>query len=568
MRQGKPEDATFSCQHRYTNKRICAIPCNGEDDLCINNEDENLDLCREQKPVLIIISVIIGLLLIGSCLGEIIYRVDFKSIQEHREIDSESLVQFMGVIEREEWDYKLLESLFNRIHDEGHIKKLITLLGSKVKSNYSVGIYQTLYQYEVSIHDDNVINAELCLKDKLGTNVLAEKFMDYVEFGAVTKIKLKIMDFVDLKTTKIDPAHKAFIVNMLLFLLNVTVYYLDLIKDIFFIIFIKNLIKEVNNDFQSHILLTLILILCVSEVSKFVSLISMKNDLNLTRRGLLLILLTLPFMPAILLYIKSRLSYNRFFLTNNTLDTQIDKINNLMTRIKRNENALENFPQLIVICIIIGITSSATTPITTLKTIFDPKNPMLYVTGCLSVITVIRASAGQLKASLNGFLPFKGQLLYMLFILISVASRLAATFLYFAPSLGLIPILSHWEFGSKEVGVGIGTYVDNVEYIYGIIDGQPKPFKEVWKVTSDITFYTWTTYHYYALIYLILALFHMILITFIVSGKYEFKLDAVGMALDSLLSPALDGISSIFIFTCSNLTLMFPMWILRHNISR
>jgi hypothetical protein len=45
---GYPEDklkiATFSCRHRYTGNWICAVPCDGHDDLCQDFEDEKCDL--------------------------------------------------------------------------------------------------------------------------------------------------------------------------------------------------------------------------------------------------------------------------------------------------------------------------------------------------------------------------------------------------------------------------------------------------------------------------------------------------------------------------------------------
>ena len=37
---GKAKFATLSCRHRYTKRPICAVPCDGIDDLCENFEDE------------------------------------------------------------------------------------------------------------------------------------------------------------------------------------------------------------------------------------------------------------------------------------------------------------------------------------------------------------------------------------------------------------------------------------------------------------------------------------------------------------------------------------------------
>lgn len=45
---GKIHLATFACQHRYTNKTICSVPCDGKDDLCLDNTDE---VCHEKVIV-------------------------------------------------------------------------------------------------------------------------------------------------------------------------------------------------------------------------------------------------------------------------------------------------------------------------------------------------------------------------------------------------------------------------------------------------------------------------------------------------------------------------------------
>jgi len=43
--EGKSHLATFHCQHRFTNTSICAVPCDGNDDLCLDSTDE---ICVEQ----------------------------------------------------------------------------------------------------------------------------------------------------------------------------------------------------------------------------------------------------------------------------------------------------------------------------------------------------------------------------------------------------------------------------------------------------------------------------------------------------------------------------------------
>ena len=76
----------------------------------------------------------------------------------------------------------------------------------------------------------------MCLKEKLGTNKYAMKFMDCAEFGVIFQIRLKLTTCkVVAKLLRIP-----IIRDILLLLKSVAVYYADLIKDIFFVLFIKD----------------------------------------------------------------------------------------------------------------------------------------------------------------------------------------------------------------------------------------------------------------------------------------------------------------------------------------
>lgn len=317
---------------------------------------------------------------------------------------------------------------------------------------------------------------------------------------------------------------------------------------------------EANASFLFHLLVILIVIICVSEVSKLHLAFSAKNILNLSDRGFLMTLLTFPFLPAILIYVTEKLTYQRdqSHDKSSQLNDRIGKINKLITRMKRNENTLENFPQLIIIMIIIGIALSPTTTVTAMKGTIDPNDWILYVTASISIITIVRASVCQLKASLDGFLSFVGQASYGTFIFISVIARLSATFLYFSPSLGLLPILWHWKFGS---------ILAESNFVYDTINGREIEFQDAWQLTEDVTYYTWITYDKYGLIFVALA-FTQISLSFAKRWKSGNKRDAFGQALDSLLSPQTGDILNIVTFTFGNLLLMSPLWILKANIAR
>ena len=142
-----------------------------------------------------------------------------------------------------------------------------------------------------------------------------------------------------------------------------------------------------------------------------------------------------------------------------------------------------------------------------------------------------------------------------MFMIVSVGSRLLATLLYLTPSMGLLSLLHHWKYGQIEVK-------QSQNYIYD--DGIK--FADKWQSTQDIEYYSGLTYKYYVLIYLALILIQVIVTMFI--GWRKQRKNFFGLALDSLLSPAIDGGRlHILIFCLGNLVLMIPIWLLSCKIA-
>ena len=118
----------------------------------------------------------------------------------------------------------------------------------------------------------------------------------------------------------------------------------------------------------------------------------------------------------------------------NLKQIQMDKF---IARIKCNENFIENFPQLVILAILIQIIRSPTTQINVLKTILDP-NALLYLTTILSLSTVIRAAIAREKAQNQGCLPFKGLILFGLYVRHKHHRQIHRGFPVFHPVIGII----------------------------------------------------------------------------------------------------------------------------------
>ena len=79
--------------------------------MCQDDADENEELCTKKDPIEILLPVLIGLLLIGCILGEIIYRMDFQDeiglIQEDH-----SFNEFLGELQKVDVKDDTLEAIY------------------------------------------------------------------------------------------------------------------------------------------------------------------------------------------------------------------------------------------------------------------------------------------------------------------------------------------------------------------------------------------------------------------------------------------------------------------------
>lgn len=383
--------------------------------------------------------------------------------------------------------------------------------------------------------------------------------MDYVEFGFFTKQKLRIVNFLSICTKNINEEKVILLVEMFKFITNMLLYYMDLIKDILFILFLTNVTKGLQVYYEGSVMIILIIVLCGNEVHKLIFIQRIKQTLNFSKWKVLVTIMTFPFMPAILLYTIAKLSFTKKLMTKNLnatneISLKIRDVNKILARMKRNENMLENWPQLTTIIIIIAIYSTPTLTVESLKnTIIDPENVAIYLTALLSSFTIIRTSINDIKAEFNGQLSFKAALIYGTFTFINLASRTLATFLFFTPSLGLIGSLYHGKMGQMTFLLS-NSYERNIRVI------------DIWKM-AQISDFIYITPQGYFSIFLILVVLQIWIMYNIIHKKYG-KVDSFGYALDTITSTSHKRISSLVIFTFGNLVLTFPLWILSHNISK
>ena len=80
--KGIKTEATFSCIHRYTGRKICAVPCDGKDDFCKNNEDENCDFFCLECLAFCVVPLIVFITVTGDCLFHWFYSGELDDAAE------------------------------------------------------------------------------------------------------------------------------------------------------------------------------------------------------------------------------------------------------------------------------------------------------------------------------------------------------------------------------------------------------------------------------------------------------------------------------------------------------
>lgn len=104
-------------------------------------------------------------------------------------------------------------------------------------------------------------------------------------------------------------------------------------------------------------------------------------------------------------------------------------------------------------------------------------------------------------------IPFRGQLILLVFAIISLGARLSSIVLYFAPCLGLFNLLGHYEAGKFNVS-------DKSVHIFDFnITTQPTKavqFEEKWKQLSDYTELTVFSLEQYYIFFLFLICLHYV----------------------------------------------------------
>ncbi len=163
---GNSKHATMSCQHRYTNRSICAVPCDGKDDLCADFLDEkNCKISTVEYTILFLAL----LLCFAIVVGEITFWFEKKSEEycKKEDKDTAKLEIFDTNIRGKKYDCCKIKGYTNTTE----LVNNPTLQGKLIKY---------FYQLELKFHNNNECNAYICLKNNLETNETVHIFLKYI----------------------------------------------------------------------------------------------------------------------------------------------------------------------------------------------------------------------------------------------------------------------------------------------------------------------------------------------------------------------------------------------------
>lgn len=153
------------------------------------------------------------------------------------------------------------------------------------------------------------------------------------------------------------------------------------------------------------------------------------------------------------------------------IESCLNKWNDLVARLRSNDNAFENFLQVAVLITISLLKFSSTNTVSGFQNLLAGLNfkdliftmSKCHSTFCLffqgdnleliaifTIISVVSIVLGSLKFySLNKeeTMTLKGKALISGFVMLSLIARIVAIIFYFSPTLGLLNLLGHWKRG-------------------------------------------------------------------------------------------------------------------------
>ena len=490
---GKADSATFSCRHRYTKRWICAVPCDGIDDLCENFEDENCSINSTWFTSAVLITLLLLTIVFGETIGRLERGLNVTVNNEETEEDLKELFHLL--------------SKFKQMHKtNSYDEKLEEVLTAKLRHRSSIA--KIILKLEFIFHREDWAQTILCLKNNFGTNKNTQLLISSLKSGSGSIPKMDFSKIIKIFQSKkmIKSKYLTSLCRFTATLFKIVFHYLDLIKDMFLLILISTIL-DFSNSFATFGIQIWFLVLLSIALPQFILLCTlfwfMIHKQLETKTGLLLSSLSV-LIPAIGLYLcqKSDRNLHIKFKTNSSLLWL-----KLYSIFKMIESTFENSIQILILLFVILLKSTTATKTIhgIVEAISNEDIGFLLLSSLWSFISITLSEIRWQASLKNHFLPIKGKLILGFHFILAVLCRISAVILFFTPSMGLLNILQHWKMGQLEVLESRLKYeVFENETVTNLID--------VWqKIESPSNLTIWSLQTCY-IIFIAFLLFHQMFV--------------------------------------------------------
>ena len=400
--------AIFSCKHKVTNNWICAVPCNGVEDLCEDNLDEQ---CQGPGLVMTLVSIFslsISFILLSSALS-------YNRLKKQKSTD---------ITETELKQVKNNEN----IRPTGELYQMLSLCKNNMEVSNAMKIVANYYNqdswstcYEKDCH----------IMILLGTNDISAYFYDCLDISLAVKIHLWFHSKVSILFTILRKIYFGAIMILMKGTVSLCLRYSDLAKDLLFLYMIWLQIGQYEEgSFPKAVFYILATSLLITEFGNIC--VILLADFNGPWWRKIFVITFAPLMPAYYLYEIVHCELFKFLALNSfsaifgrqvyEIDQQIWSLQLKLAKLQYVENVLENIPQLTILLLISLLNLTSSRVVVNLQNIFlDERVYIGWGLAAISVVSLIRGQVNFLAASKNGCQT--GIVLLILYFLLGLSSR-------------------------------------------------------------------------------------------------------------------------------------------------
>ena len=486
MRKSKEHEgvrATLSCLHRYTGLHICAVPCDGIDDMCLDYEDE--DNCKTPNFIYLMMHVSIATLLttIGSLAVIMIGRRITMKDQIFKEGPNISIpLQFIG------WNVE--EQQINDLIYTGYFEEAVqnfvdyivhTVDNINIQKEICVNLTKKIAKVQRAETDPNVFFMRI-----LGTNASIGQLHDLVEESISVKIQIYLWQTLPSRIHSLRRSHHMRIATIALRnFFHITIYYTDIYKDIYIALIIYNqviiqpsgFVFEGKGSFPTIMLLVIVASIAVTELNNLFIFINHSKLKEWSMKTIISSAMGLPLLPAFISFKKLRQELKLLTLaskiklkdnilwgwhseaTMTKIRSNIIQLDTLLSEMRANENSFEHFVQFLVLLIILQGSKTSTPIVFGFNKVFlDETYSLVYISAMVSLASLVFGHINYLSSTKNGFVGVTGVIILIPYYSLGSLTQIFRIIVIFTPFLGLFDTMHHYLKGN--------LLMDNISIMY------------------------------------------------------------------------------------------------------